>query len=76
MDAPWIPAIHLGCGEPAFFLDSSRAKRFHIARSEDVRHIDGSPAISGEKIVCGSCGKPVGFDADSIRVDWPKTDPL
>lgn len=50
--------IHNECGKLAFYF-KIYLKKGEIIRSDNVVHIDGTQAVSGEPIICESCGKPI-----------------
>lgn len=50
-----ISIIHKDCGEVAFYFRKKLCKGEMICAS-NVVNIDGTPAQSGDQIMCGSCG--------------------
>ena len=54
-DPMFVPVVHDGCGETAFFLRTG-VKSSDPIRHEDFRLLDGSTPRATDLITCGACG--------------------
>lgn len=64
--------IHNECGELAFYF-KLRLKKGETICANNIVHIDGSQAVSGEPIICESCGKPIHPSPYTVTIeqeDW------
>ena len=67
-----VRVIHDKCGKIAFYF-KVRLKEGDVIRADNVIHIDGSQAISGEPIFCESCGEPIILNPYNVTLeqeDW------
>ncbi len=56
-----VAMYHVGCRQPAFFIDYEKQAHDPIARSVYVRYPDGTRPLPGDRAKCGSCGVPIGM---------------
>lgn len=67
-----VRVIHNKCGKIAFYF-KVRLKEGDIIYADNVVHTDGSPAVSGEPMICGNCGELFGpnpYSATIEQEDW------
>lgn len=51
--------IHHACGQPAFLYDGELLVVDDRVRAHGAAHLDGSPMVQGERMVCDSCGAAI-----------------
>lgn len=56
---PFVMMHNRGCGRPAFLV-RREIQWGEAARSEDAAHLDGRPVMPMDRVVCDSCGEPMG----------------
>ena len=61
-----------GCGKPAFYL-SQRLGPFEALPYSMITHLDGTLAVKGEQLRCGSCGEQRG-DLNSEYIEEMEQD--
>lgn len=67
-----VKVIHNECGKLAFYF-KKRLKEGEVLYADNVVHIDGSQAVSGEPIYCESCGdliRPNPYTVTIKQLDW------
>lgn len=66
---PFVLVHHVGghpCHQPAYLM-RRRLKYGELVRLADFAHLDRSPARSGERIACGTCGGLVAVASANIE---------
>ena len=67
-----VRVIHNNCGKLAFYF-KVRLKEGSIIFANNIVLIDGSEAVSGDQIICGSCGDPLVLNPYTVTIeeeDW------
>lgn len=67
-----VRVIHNKCGKLAYYF-KVLLKEGETIYPDNVVHIDGSPAVSGEPMICGNCGEPFvpnPYTATLEQEDW------
>ena len=50
---------HDACGGPAFYINH-RPETGEKLMAKDHTNVDGTPVYDGNRIMCGTCGDPLG----------------
>lgn len=67
--------IHEACGKPAFYMED-KPRAGQMASAKGIHHPDGTPAVNGTPIACGSCGKPISnLSTNAVREVDPQLRP-
>lgn len=67
-----VKVIHDKCGKIAFYFKVP-LREGEIIHADNVVHIDGSQAVSGEPIYCESCGEAIHANPYTVTIkqlDW------
>lgn len=59
-----------GCGKPAYEWVGEPPVCNQMLRAASVRHLDGTPCVAGEELICGSCGQRMSPVLSEWVVEW------
>jgi hypothetical protein len=55
-----VPLVHIKCGKTAFLYEEDELVPGALMQSQCAELLDGSRPLSGDTMVCGSCGEEIG----------------